>query len=107
MSINSEIKRVMKESLSTSDSTASRTTSTPSSALSGGRIEGTPKSARASQSMTKRMLTMLGLMFLFIAAIGAWKAWQIKTGIAMAAKFAPAPLPSRPPWPRQNNGNPF
>ncbi|HXI84604.1 MAG TPA: efflux RND transporter periplasmic adaptor subunit [Verrucomicrobiae bacterium] len=34
---------------------------------------------------------MLGLMLLFIVAIGAWKRWQIKTGVAMAAKFAPPP----------------
>jgi membrane fusion protein, multidrug efflux system len=37
------------------------------------------------------MLVMLGLMLLFIVVIGAWKVWQIKTGIAMAAKFAPPP----------------
>jgi len=35
---------------------------------------------------------MLVLMALFIVAIGAWKVWQIKTGIAMAAKFAPPPV---------------
>jgi membrane fusion protein, multidrug efflux system len=37
------------------------------------------------------MVVMLVLMALFIVAIGAWKVWQIKTGIAMAAKFAPPP----------------
>jgi membrane fusion protein, multidrug efflux system len=41
--------------------------------------------------MAKRMVVMLGLMLLFIVVIGAWKVWQIKTGIAMAAKFAPPP----------------
>jgi membrane fusion protein (multidrug efflux system) len=38
------------------------------------------------------MVVMLVLMALFIVAIGAWKVWQIKTGIAMAAKFAPPPV---------------
>jgi membrane fusion protein (multidrug efflux system) len=37
------------------------------------------------------MVVMLGLMLLFIAAIFAWKEWQIKVGTAMAAKFAPPP----------------
>jgi len=41
--------------------------------------------------MAKRMLAMLGLMLLFIAAIGGWKWWQINTGKAQAAKFAPPP----------------
>jgi membrane fusion protein, multidrug efflux system len=41
--------------------------------------------------MTKRMLVMLALMLLFIAAIAAWKKWQIDVGSAMAAKFAPPP----------------
>ena len=41
--------------------------------------------------MTKRMLAMLGLMLLFIVAIGSYKVWQIRTGMAMAAKFAPPP----------------
>ena len=81
----------MKNSLSTSDSTTTPSMGTSSSALSGARLEGTSKPARASMSMTKRMLAMLGLMLLFIVAIGAWKAWQIKTGMAQAAKFAPPP----------------
>lgn len=38
------------------------------------------------------MVVMLVLMALFIVAIGAWKVWQIKTGMAMAAKFAPPPV---------------
>ncbi len=41
--------------------------------------------------MTRRMLAMLGLMLLFIVAIGSYKVWQIRTGMAMAAKFAPPP----------------
>jgi membrane fusion protein (multidrug efflux system) len=50
------------------------------------------KNSLSSKSgMTKRMVVMLGLMLLFIVAIGAWKVWQIKTGMAMAAKFAPPP----------------
>jgi membrane fusion protein (multidrug efflux system) len=81
----------MKNSLSTDESTATSSTGGSSSSYSGKRLESAGKPPRASQSMTKRMLTMLGLMLLFIAAIGGWKAWQIKTGIAMAAKFAPPP----------------
>lgn len=34
---------------------------------------------------------MLGMVLLFIVGIGAWKAWQIRTGIAQAAQFAPPP----------------
>jgi len=41
--------------------------------------------------MTKRMLAMLGMTALFIVAIGAWKVWQIKAGMAQAAKFAAPP----------------
>src|SRR5882724_9298514 len=41
--------------------------------------------------MAKRMLAMLGLMLLFILAIGGWKWWQIHAGKAQAAKFAPPP----------------
>jgi membrane fusion protein, multidrug efflux system len=81
----------MKNSLSTSDSTTTPSVGGSSSAYGGKRTEDTGKPARGSQSMTKRMLTMLGLMLLFIVVIGAWKVWQIKTGIAMAAKFAPPP----------------
>jgi membrane fusion protein (multidrug efflux system) len=81
----------MKNSLSTSESSAAASVGTSSSALSGVRLEGTSKPTRASKSMTKRMLVMLGLMLLFIAAIAAWKVRQIQTGMAQAAKFAPPP----------------
>ena len=81
----------MKNSLTTSDSTAAPSVGTTSSALSGARLEGTSKSARTSKSMTRRMLIMLGLMLLFIGAIAAWKVWQVRAGMAQAAKFAPAP----------------
>ena len=80
----------MKNSLTTSDSTAAPSVGTTSSALSSARLEGTSKSARTSKSMTRRMLVMLGLMLLFIVAIGAWKVWQTRAGMAQAAKFAPA-----------------
>jgi membrane fusion protein (multidrug efflux system) len=88
---NLEVKRVMKDTLSTSDSTAAPSVGISSSAYSGTRLEGKSQPTHASKSMTKRMLVMLGLMFLFIAAIAAWKTWQIKVGAAMAAKFAPPP----------------
>ncbi len=81
----------MKDTLSTTESTTAHSVGTPSSAHSGTRLEGKSQLARSSKSMTKQMLVMLGLMLLFIVAIGAWKRWQIKTGIAMAAKFAPPP----------------
>jgi membrane fusion protein, multidrug efflux system len=81
----------MKNSFSTSDSTVAPAVGTSSTTFSGTRPEGKTQSPRGSKSMTKRMLVMLGLMLLFIVAIGAWKVWQIKTGMAMAAKFAPPP----------------
>ena len=42
-------------------------------------------------SMMKRMLIMLAIAFLFIAAIGIWKVMQIRAGMAQFAKFAPPP----------------
>jgi membrane fusion protein (multidrug efflux system) len=81
----------MKNSLSTSDSTTAPSVGASSPAIAGTRPESKAQPARSSKSMTQRMLIMLVLMALFIVAIGAWKAWQIKTGIAMAAKFAPPP----------------
>jgi membrane fusion protein (multidrug efflux system) len=81
----------MKNSLSTNDSPVAPAVGTSSMSHSGKRMEDTGKATHSSKSMTKRMLAMLGLMLLFILAIGAWKAWQIKAGIAMAAKFAPPP----------------
>jgi membrane fusion protein (multidrug efflux system) len=41
--------------------------------------------------MMKRMLIMLGLALLFIAAIGAWKVIQVRAAIAQFAKYAPPP----------------
>jgi len=41
--------------------------------------------------MMKRMLIMLAIAALVIAAIGAWKAMQIRAAIAQYAKFAPPP----------------
>ena len=77
----------MKNSLSISDSATASSSSTYSSA----RPEGKSQPPRGSKPLAKRMVVMLGLMLLFIAAIFAWKEWQIKVGTAMAAKFAPPP----------------
>ena len=41
--------------------------------------------------MMKRMLIMLAIAFVFVAAIGAWKVMQIRAGMAQFAKFAPPP----------------
>jgi membrane fusion protein, multidrug efflux system len=41
--------------------------------------------------MTKRMLIMLAIAFLFIAGIGGWKVMQIRAAMAQFAKFAPPP----------------
>lgn len=41
--------------------------------------------------MTKRMLIMLAIAFLFIGGIGAWKVMQIRAGMAQFAKYAPPP----------------
>ena len=81
----------MKDSFSTSDSTTAPSVGTSSSAYSGARLEGKSQPTRISKSMTKRMLIMLGLMLLFILVIAAWKVWQIRTGMAQAAKFAQPP----------------
>jgi len=78
----------MKNSFPISESTATSSSATFSNA----RPESKSQPARSSKpGMARRMVVMLGLMLLFIVAIGAWKRWQIKTGVAMAAKFAPPP----------------
>src|SRR6267154_2085287 len=89
--LNSVVKRVLYDNISTTDNTAAHSVGTSSSAYSGTRLEGKSGSTQTSRSMAKRMLAMLGLMLLFIAAIGGWKWWQINTGKAQAAKFAPPP----------------
>src|SRR5712664_1373263 len=81
----------MKEILSPTDSTSATTADVSPTAYVGVRSETTPKHVRGSAPMMKRMLAMLGFALLFILAIGAFKAWQIRTGIAMAAQFAPPP----------------
>ena len=81
----------MKDSFSTSDSTTAPSVGTSSSAYSGARLEGKSQPTRVSKSMTKRMLIMLGLTLLFILGIAAWKVWQIRAGMAQAAKFAQPP----------------
>ncbi len=81
----------MKNSLSTNDSTVASSAGTSSTVFSGTRPEGKTQPPRGSKSMARQMVVMLVLMALFIVAIGTWKVWQIKTGIAMAAKFAPPP----------------
>ena len=78
----------MKDSFSTSDSTTAPSVGTSSSAYSGARLEGKSQPTRVSKSMTKRMLIMLGLTLLFILGIAVWKVWQIRAGMAQAAKFA-------------------
>jgi len=42
-------------------------------------------------SLAKRMLIMLGVVGIFILAIGGWKVSQIRTAIAQAKAFAPPP----------------
>jgi len=81
----------MKDTLSTDDSTTTTSVGTSSSAYSSTRREGKLQPTHASKSMTRPMLAMLGLMLLFILGIAAWKVWQIRTGIAQSAKFAPPP----------------
>jgi membrane fusion protein (multidrug efflux system) len=41
--------------------------------------------------MMKRMLIMLAIALLFIAAIGTWKVIQIRAAMAQSARFAPPP----------------
>jgi len=81
----------MKDTLSTTDSTSTTSADVSPTAFVGARSEATPKQARGLAPMMKRMLAMLGIALLFILAIGAFKAWQIHAGMAMAAQFAPPP----------------
>jgi membrane fusion protein, multidrug efflux system len=80
----------MKETLSTADS-RSATSANVSPAYVGVHSEAAPKQEPRAGGMMKRMLAMLGVALLFIVAIGAFKVWQIRTGMAMAAQFAPPP----------------
>ena len=71
----------MKNSLPISDST----TTPSSSTYSNTRPEGKSQPPHGTKSgMARRMVVMLVLMALFIVAIGVWKVWQIKAGMAMA-----------------------
>jgi membrane fusion protein (multidrug efflux system) len=81
----------MKDSLVTSNRESTPSADASSSAYVSPRAGNAPQHSQASAPMIKRMLAMLGMALLFIVAIGAWKVWQIRTGIAQAAQFAPPP----------------
>src|ERR1041384_7032739 len=81
----------MKDSLVTTDRRPTSPAEAPAPTHLGSRVGAAPKQSHASGPMVKRMLAMLGIALLFIVGIGAWKVWQIRTGIAQAGKFAPPP----------------
>jgi membrane fusion protein (multidrug efflux system) len=54
-------------------------------------LQGKSGSGLGSAPMIKRMLIMLGVAFLFVVGIGAWKVMQIRAAIAQGATFAPPP----------------